>query len=89
MLDQVEKLMDKYPSMKLEVAVHTNNVGSEISNLTLSQSQSLLLVNYLISKGINSKRLIATGFGESRPIASNFLEINRKLNRRVNFIIRN
>ena len=89
MLDKIVKLMEKYPSVKLEVAVYSDNIGSEESNQKLSQNQSQLLVNYLINRGIDSTRLIATGFGESKPIASNFLEKNRKLNRRINFIINN
>jgi outer membrane protein OmpA-like peptidoglycan-associated protein len=89
MLDKIVQLMDKYPSVKLEVAVYSDNIGSEESNQKSSQSQSQLFVNYLINRGINAKRLIAKGFGESKPIASNFLEKNRKLNRRINFIINN
>lgn len=87
MLDQIVKLMNKFPLMKLEVAVYSDNIGTEISNQSLSQSQSQLLVNYLVGKGISSQRLVAKGFGESKPIASNYLEKNRKLNRRINFIV--
>lgn len=86
MLDQIAKLMNKYPSLRIEVAVYSDNIGSEESNRVLSQNQSQLFVNYLISKGINPNRLVATGFGESRPIASNFLEKNRVMNRRIDLI---
>jgi outer membrane protein OmpA-like peptidoglycan-associated protein len=89
MLDQVVKLMNKYPGIRLEVAVYSDNIGSEENNLSLSQKHSQLLVNYLINRGIIAKRLVATGFGESKPIASNFLEKDRKLNRRINFVIIN
>ena len=89
MLDQIVKLMNKYPSLRLEVAVHSDNSGSAESNLALSQKRSQLLINYLITRGISAKRLIATGFGGSKPIASNFLEKDRKLNRRIDFIIIN
>jgi len=89
MLDKIVKLMEKYPAVKLEVAVYSDNIGTEESNQKLSQRQSQILVNYLINRGINPTRLISTGFGESKPIASNFLEKNRKLNRRINFIINN
>jgi outer membrane protein OmpA-like peptidoglycan-associated protein len=87
MLDQIVKLMKKYTSMKLEVAVHTDNAGSAEYNLVLSQRHSQDLVKYLIMRGINIKRLVATGFGGSKPIAPNFLEKDRKLNRRIDFII--
>jgi outer membrane protein OmpA-like peptidoglycan-associated protein len=89
MLDQIVKLMNKYPSLKLEVAVHSDNTGIPETNLTLTQLHSRLLVGYLINRGINTKRLIPTGFGGSKPIAPNFLEKDRKLNRRIDFIIIN
>jgi outer membrane protein OmpA-like peptidoglycan-associated protein len=67
--------------------VHTDNAGSAEYNLLLSQRHSQDLVKYLIMRGINIKRLVATGFGGSKPIAPNFLEKDRKLNRRIDFII--
>jgi outer membrane protein OmpA-like peptidoglycan-associated protein len=87
MLDQIVKLLKKYTSLGLEVAVHSDNSGSAEASLTLSQQRSQLLVNYLISRGINQSRLLATGFGGSKPIAPNYLEKDRKLNRRIDFII--
>jgi outer membrane protein OmpA-like peptidoglycan-associated protein len=87
MLDQIVKLLKKYTSMKLEVAVHTDNTVSAEYNLAVSQRHSQDLVKYLIMRGINIKRLVATGFGGSKPIAPNFLEKDRKLNRRIDFII--
>jgi outer membrane protein OmpA-like peptidoglycan-associated protein len=89
MLDQIVKLMNKYPSLRLEVAVHSDNTGSAEASQALSQLRSRLLVVYLINRGINTKRLVATGFGGSKPIAPNFLEKDRKLNRRIDFIIIN
>jgi outer membrane protein OmpA-like peptidoglycan-associated protein len=89
MLDQIVKLMNKYPSLKLEVAVHTDNTGPAETSLELSQLHSRLLVSYLMNRGINQKRLVATGFGGSKPIASNLVEKDRKLNRRIDFIIIN
>jgi outer membrane protein OmpA-like peptidoglycan-associated protein len=67
--------------------VHSDNVGSPEASLALSQSRAQLLVSYLVSRGINSRRLEATGFGGSKPITSNILEKDRKLNRRIDFII--
>ncbi len=87
MLDQVFKLMKKYPPLKLELAVHTDNRGPADKNLALSQRHSQDMVNYLIKRGINTKRMISMGFGGSKPIAPNFLEKDRKLNRRIDFRI--
>ena len=89
MLDQIIKLMNRYPYVRLEVAVHSDNTGSPETSLALSQLRSRLLVGYLINRGISGKRLVATGFGGSKPIAPNFLENDRKLNRRIDFIILN
>jgi outer membrane protein OmpA-like peptidoglycan-associated protein len=89
MLDQIVKLMNTYTSLRLQVAVHSDSAEPSDVNLKLSQQRSQLLVNYLINRGISAKRLIATGFGGSKPIAPNFLEKDRKLNRRVDFIIIN
>ena len=89
MLDQIVKLMIKFPSIRLEVAVHSDNSGPAENSLALSQRRSQLLVNYLINRGINTKRLVATGFGGTKPIASNLLDKDRKLNRRIVFIILN
>jgi outer membrane protein OmpA-like peptidoglycan-associated protein len=89
MLDQIVKLMNKYPYIRLEVAVHSDNKGSAEAIQALSQLRSQLLVGYLINRGINSKRLVATGFGASKPIAPNFLDKDRKLNRRIDFVIIN
>lgn len=89
MLEQIVKLMNKYPTLRLQVAVHSDTSTPAESNLALSQLRSQLLVNYLINRGISSKRLVATGFGGSKPIAPNYLEKDRKLNRRIDFIIIN
>jgi OmpA-OmpF porin, OOP family len=75
--------------LKLELAVHTDNLGPAETNMAVSQKHSQDLVNYLIKRGINTKRMVAMGFGGSKPIAPNFLEKDRKLNRRIDFIIIN
>jgi outer membrane protein OmpA-like peptidoglycan-associated protein len=87
MLDQITRLMNKYPLLKLEVAVHTDNTASPESNLALSQKRSQLLVDYLINRGVKAKRLVSKGYGSSKPIASNLVEKGRKLNRRIDFSV--
>jgi outer membrane protein OmpA-like peptidoglycan-associated protein len=87
MLDQIVKLMNKYPAIKLEIAVHSDNTGPAETSLSLSQQRAHLLVDYIINRGVSTKRLVATGFGGTKPIATNFLEKDRKLNRRIDFIL--
>jgi outer membrane protein OmpA-like peptidoglycan-associated protein len=87
MMDQIVRLMNKYPSIRLEVAVHTDNTTSPEFSKILTQNRSKMLVNYLIDRGVNSKRLLATGFGDTKPIAPNNLPGEKKKNRRIDFII--
>jgi outer membrane protein OmpA-like peptidoglycan-associated protein len=87
MLDQITRLMNKYPLLRLEVSVQTDNQASAESNLALSQKRSQLLVDYLINRGVKAKRLVAKGYGASKPIASNLVEKGRKLNRRIDFTV--
>jgi outer membrane protein OmpA-like peptidoglycan-associated protein len=87
LLDQIVKILNKYPAIKLEVMVHTDNTGSAEDKLVLSQTYAQAATSYLINRGINGKRLTATGFGSSKPIAPNFVEKDRKLNRRIDFRI--
>lgn len=86
-LDNLVRIMNKYPYSRLEIGVHTDNNGSTQNKLKISQRYVRTIVDYLTIRGIDSKRLIAKGFGGSRPIASNFHENYRKLNRRVDLTI--
>jgi len=86
-LDEVVNIMNRYPKLRLEIAAHTDNMGSFEYNMTLSQKRAQSIVDYLVEKGIEAERLIGKGYGESRPIASNTSEEGKMLNRRVEFII--
>ena len=74
LLDQIAKVMNKYPAIRLEIGVHTDNTGLPENKLDLSQNYSQIIAKYLIDKGIESKRLVAKGFGGTRPVASNILK---------------
>jgi hypothetical protein len=87
MLDQVVMLMNKYPSMNLEIGVHTDNQGTAYNLERLSQTRAQVIVNYLINRGIASGRLTPRGYGSTRPVASNAGWLDRRLNRRVEFTI--
>jgi outer membrane protein OmpA-like peptidoglycan-associated protein len=87
MLDQIVRLMYKYPDIRLEVAVHTDNTTSSEYSKVLTQKRAQRLTDYLIDRGVNSKRLVATGFGDTKPIAPNIRAADKKLNRRIDFII--
>ena len=70
-LDSVVGLMERYPTMVLEVSGHTDSKGSDEHNQKLSEDRAKAFVQYVIGKGIDAARLEAKGFGETRPIAPN------------------
>ena len=83
MLDQVVILMNRNPGIRLEIEVYTDNQGSASNNLRLSQTRAQVMVNYLINRGINAKRLTANGYGGTKPVTPNITATDRQLNRRV------
>ena len=87
MLDQVVMLMNKYPSLKLEIGVHTDNQGVPSALQTLSQTRAQVIVNYLINRGVAASRLTPRGYGSTRPVAPNVTWLDRRLNRRVEFTV--
>jgi len=82
-LKELYNTMKKKDKMVIEIAGHTDNVGTDKYNLKLSQSRADNVRNYLIQKGIDLTRLIAKGYAAAQPIAGNDTEINRQKNRRV------
>lgn len=86
-LDRLVKLLNRFSNIKIEIGGHTDNVGSESANQTLSKNRAKEVMDYLISKGIAAARLSYKGYGESKPIASNETVAGRALNRRTEFKI--
>lgn len=86
-LDRVVKLLKENQSLKIQIQGHTDNVGSDVANQSLSDSRAKSVVNYLVSKGVNSERLLSKGFGETQPLKTNDTEEGRAWNRRVEFKI--
>ena len=86
-LDKLVKLMQDNPSMCIELSAHTDDVGSEQYNLRLSQQRGESARKYLVRQGIEAKRIIAKGYGKSKPLVPNDSDANRAKNRRVEFII--
>jgi outer membrane protein OmpA-like peptidoglycan-associated protein/tetratricopeptide (TPR) repeat protein len=86
-LNNLVKLLNQYPTLKIEISGHTDNVGDAEYNQKLSVARAKAVVDYLIGKGISASRLSYVGFGFSKPVASNDTEEGRKLNRRSEFKI--
>ena len=86
-LDNAAAILNQYPTSRFYIDGHTDSVGREDSNQTLSEGRASAVVAYLIEKGVASNRLEARGFGESRPIASNNTREGRRTNRRVEILL--
>jgi outer membrane protein OmpA-like peptidoglycan-associated protein len=86
-------IMTENPQIIIELSSHTDSKGSDAYNLKLSDERAKSVVDYMISKGIMAKRLVAKGYGETKPIAPNTFEDGtdnpdgRALNRRTEFEI--
>ncbi len=72
----------------LEIAGHTDNTGDSASNMTLSQQRAEAVRAYLISQGVNGDMLVAKGYGDSKPVASNDTDEGKFHNRRIEFSLR-
>lgn len=82
-LDELATFMKRKTTMVIEIAGHTDNVGTEESNLTLSQKRAETVRNYLVAKGVLATRITAKGYGQNKPVADNNSEDGRKQNRRT------
>lgn len=86
-LDYIAAIFMLDSDFTIRVNGHTCNIGGETFNFRLSQRRAESVMSYLITKGISSKQLIAEGFGDKQPYATNSTEQGREQNRRVEFVI--
>jgi OOP family OmpA-OmpF porin len=87
-VDQLKSFLDQNPKItKLRIEGHTDNVGTPESNVTLSGQRALTVKNAAIAKGVKKERLLAVGFGQTKPIGDNTTEEGRGKNRRTEFRI--
>ena len=82
-LYNIAKIMNENDDFNFIIEGHTDNTGVAEHNLQLSQERADAIKDYLIRKGVKSKRLEAKGYGQTRPIESNDTERGREINRRV------
>lgn len=82
MNDLVEFMLLK-PSLKIQIAGHTDSDGEAADNLLLSQQRANAVKTYLVSKGISASRIIAIGYGETKPIGDNATTEGKAKNRRT------
>ncbi|HPC47448.1 MAG TPA: OmpA family protein [Deltaproteobacteria bacterium] len=82
-LNSVVLVLKEFDKTLIDVYGHTDSVGSDAYNQTLSERRASSVAQYLISQGVDSRRIYTQGFGKTRPIASNDTEAGRQQNRRV------
>lgn len=86
-LARVSGIVLAYPDLKLEIEGHTDSIGSEEYNQTLSEKRAATVRNYLVTSGVSITNVVARGLGKSAPVADNGSAAGRKLNRRVEMIV--
>jgi OmpA-OmpF porin, OOP family len=86
-LNRLVRLLKDNNNLTIEIAGHTDAVGSDAENQILSEKRATSVKNYLVKRGIKANRLFSIGYGESQPVADNNNDYDRQLNRRVEFKI--
>ncbi len=86
-LARVSGIVLAYPDLKLEIEGHTDSIGSEEYNQTLSEKRAATVRDYLVSSGVSIANVVARGLGKSDPVADNSSAAGRKQNRRVEMIV--
>jgi len=86
-LNKLIEQLRSQPTLRIEIAGHTDDVGDAKQNQLLSQKRAQSVVDYLVESGITKERIKAIGLGEAKPIVPNTSEENRQLNRRIEWRI--
>ncbi len=87
-LDRLVTLLQQNPTLRILIGAHTDTNGSEQYNIKLSNNRAKSVVEYLVNKGINPKRLASVGYGESQPlIYPELSDADEQANRRAEFRI--
>jgi outer membrane protein OmpA-like peptidoglycan-associated protein len=82
-LDRVARSLRDHEAVRVEIGAHTDSSGADAYNMDLSVRRAEAVRTYLIGQGVDPDRLVARGFGETRPITDNATEDGRSRNRRV------
>jgi outer membrane protein OmpA-like peptidoglycan-associated protein len=85
-LTRIAALLTSNPSWNMRVEGHTDNVGEDAANITLSEQRAAAVVDWLTRHGVGRDRLTALGLGDTSPVADNGSEEGRSLNRRVELV---
>jgi outer membrane protein OmpA-like peptidoglycan-associated protein len=86
-LAKISGIVLAYPDLKLDIEGHTDAIGSDEYNQTLSEKRADSVRGYLVSSGVVPDHVTAVGLGKSDPVADNATASGRKLNRRVDMVV--
>lgn len=86
-LAKISGIVLAHPGLKLEVEGHTDSVGGDAYNQTLSEKRADSVRTYLIQQGVRSDTITARGFGKTMPVADNATAAGRQANRRVELVV--
>ncbi len=78
--------LNSYPELVVEIHGYTDNVGSNNSNIKLSQKRADAIKTWLVNKGIKAESITAKGFGPANPVAPNDTPEEKRQNRRIEFL---
>lgn len=86
LLDNLFDIVRRCPELTIEIGGHTDSAGSNSANQRLSEQRAQAVASYLRDKGIPASRMIAVGYGESKPVVPNTSAENMRRNRRIEFV---
>jgi outer membrane protein OmpA-like peptidoglycan-associated protein len=86
-LDEVAAVLNASPSLRVEIGCHTDNIGQAALNQRLTAERDTAVAEYLTTRGVAASRLVAVGYGMTRPLAPNLTQVGRAQNRRCDFTV--
>jgi len=86
-LSKISGIVLAYPTLKLEVEGYTDSVGTDQSNMVLSENRATSVRDFLVKQGIAASSITSSGFGEEQPVATNDTAAGRQQNRRVELVV--
>src|SRR5205823_6051174 len=86
-LAKISGIVLAYPTLRLEVEGHTDSVGTDELNMTLSENRASSVRDFLIQEGMATTSIASRGFGETQPVATNDTQAGRQQNRRVELVV--
>ena len=82
-IDEIARLMQTHPDVRIRIGGHTDNTGRADANIRISRERATAVAQALTARGIDASRLIVQGYGSTQPIADNATESGRARNRRI------